>query len=69
MQSILDALATYTRSLAERQIRQAFEQSQKEVDDLRERTREGLRETKAKGRVLGTHAGSTRMTAKEKNAT
>jgi DNA invertase Pin-like site-specific DNA recombinase len=68
MQSILDALATYTRSLAERQIRQAFERSQKEVDDLRETTREGLREAKAKGRILGTRPGSTRITAKEKNA-
>ncbi len=33
---------------AEQQIRKAFEQSEKEVQDLHERTREGIREAKRK---------------------
>ncbi|KIR02533.1 hypothetical protein P261_01348 [Lachnospiraceae bacterium TWA4] len=41
------------RILVRKQIEQAFEQSQKEVDDIHERTREGIREAKRKGKLVG----------------
>lgn len=44
--TILKALTRYTMSLAEKQIKIAFDQAQKEVDDLHERTREGIRVVK-----------------------
>lgn len=44
--------------LAEQQIRKAFEQSEKEVQDLHERTREGIREAKRNGKQLGRVAGA-----------
>ena len=40
-------------AIARENIRLAFEQSQKEVDDLRERTREGLRVARAEGKQVG----------------
>ena len=42
MKSILDALNDYILTLAKKQIQLAFIQSQKEVDDLYQRTREGI---------------------------
>ena len=42
--SIMDAVSAYMMRLAERQIMLAFEQAQKEVDDLHQRTKEGIRE-------------------------
>lgn len=44
--SIMDAVRSYMVRLAEKQIRLAFEQAEKEVTDLHERTKEGLREKK-----------------------
>lgn len=43
----------YVRKLAERQIRQAFEQSEKEVADLRKRTSQGIREKRAESIANG----------------
>lgn len=43
--------------LAKRQIEQAFEQAQKEVDDLRQRTSEGLKSAALKGKRIGTERG------------
>ena len=43
---IFIGLNNYFRKLAERQIRIAFEQSEKEVTDLRQRTKEGIREAR-----------------------
>ena len=45
--------------LAAKQIEKAFEQSQKEVDDLHERTREGMREARRNGKQIGQKKGST----------
>lgn len=50
--------------LAEQQIRKAFEQSEKEVQDLHERTREGIREAKRKGKQVGRAVGVTVVTKK-----
>ena len=44
--------------VAKGQIRIAFEQSQKEVDDLRQRTREGMETAKMNGKQIGQRPGS-----------
>lgn len=44
--------------IAEEQIQIAFNQSEKEVSDLRERTKEGLRTAKKNGKVLGRAKGT-----------
>ena len=43
---ISEAINKYLLSLAKEQIRLAFEQSEKEVEDLHQRTKEGIREVK-----------------------
>ena len=47
-------------------IQRAFEQSEKEVTDLRQRTKEGLREAKARGSRVGRSEGQKARTKKEK---
>ena len=54
--------------LAEQQIRKAFEQAEKEVQDLHERTREGIREAKRKGKQVGLVTGMTVTTKKSLEA-
>lgn len=51
--SIMQAIQKYTLDLLEKQFKAAFEQAQKELDDFRERVKQGLRERKAKGLPLG----------------
>ena len=55
--------------LARQQIEIAFEQSEKEVEDLRQRTKEGLREAKASGKTLGRVKGSTVKTKRASEIT
>lgn len=50
---ILEAVNRYLLVIAKEQIRLAFEQSEKEVTDLRERTKEGLQTAKLKGKQVG----------------
>ena len=50
--------------LAEQQIHLAFEQSEKEVQDLRERTREGIVTAKLNGKIVGRPTGSRIVTKK-----
>lgn len=57
MQSIIDALNDYILTLAKRQIQLAFQQSQKEVDDLHQRTREGIETARRKGKQIGQQKG------------
>lgn len=57
MQSIIDALNDYILTLAKRQIQLAFQQSQKEVDDLHQRTREGIETARRKGKQIGQQRG------------
>lgn len=66
--AILAGVNESLRLLAKRQIRIAFEQSEKEVEDLRQRTREGLREAKARGRQIGSIKGSVYHTKKSEDA-
>ena len=49
--SVIAALNQYTVDLAKEQIRLAFAQAQKEVDDLHQRTREGMLTAKLNGKV------------------
>lgn len=65
---ILSGVNAYLRELARVQIRLAFEQSQKEVDDLRQRTREGMLTAKMEGREAGRKAGTTVETQKARIA-
>ena len=51
-------------SLAEEQIKQAFIQSEKEVNDLHTRISQGMRESKNNGIKIGLPKGSTLTTAK-----
>lgn len=60
----IEATNKVIKLLAEQQIRKAFEQSEKEVQDLHERTREGIREAKRNGKQVGRAAGS-RVTTKK----
>lgn len=55
------------RVIATQQIELAFQQSQKEVDDLRQRTKEGIVTAKAQGKVCGRPTGSKIETAKAKD--
>ena len=54
---IMDALNRYTADLAKEQIRLAFAQAQKEVDDLHQRTREGMLTAKLNGKQIGQERG------------
>ena len=55
---ILVGVNQYLMELAKEQIHIAFEQSQKEVDDLRQRTREGMETAKMNGKQIGQKAGA-----------
>lgn len=54
---ILKGINEYLMTLAKEQIRIAFEQAQKEVDDLRQRTKEGLATATLNGKILGRQTG------------
>ncbi len=66
--AVVDALQEYTTDLAKDQIRIAFEQSEKEVLDLQQRTKEGLETARLNGKTLGHEKGSTWETKKAKEA-
>lgn len=59
---------TLLHDIAVNQIRLAFEQSEKEVADLRQRTREGMAVARAQGKRVGNVEGSTRMTEKKRRS-
>ena len=65
---ILEGINRYLLALAERQIEIAFEQAEKEVLDLRQRTIEGLETARRNGKTLGRPGGRTYVTEKEKRA-
>lgn len=64
--TIIKGIREYLIKLAEKQIIIAFNQSEKEVQDLRERTKEALSERKKQGIVLGMKKGTTFETKKSK---
>lgn len=55
---IFKGLNNYFRKLAERQIRIAFEQAEKEVQDLRQRTREGIETARLSEKQIGQRVGN-----------
>ena len=65
MKAITDGINRYMLRLAEKQIILAFEQSEKEVADLHQRTKEGLQTAKLNGKTLGRRTGSKIRTKKE----
>lgn len=62
--SILKGINEYLMTLAEEQIKLAFMQSEKEVKDLRQRTKEGLLTAKLNGKQVGNVKG-TKLTTKK----
>lgn len=62
---ILEAVERYLMLLAKEQIKIAFDQAQKEVDDLRQRTREGIETARLNGKILGRPKGQRSITEKE----
>lgn len=61
---ILEAVNKYLMELAKEQIRIAFEQAEKEVADLRQRTKEGLETAKLNGKRIGIEKGRKLITKK-----
>lgn len=63
---ILEGVNKYLIKLAEKQIRIAFEQSEKEVADLHQRTKEGIETARLNGKKVGGSAnkGKTLTTKK-----
>ena len=64
----IDATNRVLMILAEKQIRYAFEQAQKEVDYLHTRTKEGMMRAKEAGHIAGRRAGSRIETRKAASA-
>ena len=65
---ILEGINRYLMELAKEQIRLAFEQSEKEVEDLHQRTREGIETARLNGKQIGQPVGATYETKKAKEA-
>lgn len=61
---ILDAVNKYLMELAKEQIRIAFEQAEKEVEDLRLRTKEGIETARINGKQIGQISGRKLITQK-----
>lgn len=55
--AITEAINRYTMRLAERQIFLAFQQAEKEVEDLHQRTKEGIETARLAGKQIGAVAG------------
>lgn len=55
---ILDGINKYLMSLAEEQIRLAFGQAEKEVQDLHQRTKEGIETARLNGKQIGQKKGA-----------
>ena len=61
---ILEGVNRYLLELAKEQIRLAFEQSEKEVRDLHQRTREGIETARLNGKQIGRQKNSIVVTRK-----
>ena len=61
---ILEGVNKYLMAIAKEQIRLAFEQSEKEVEDLHQRTKEGLETARLNGKQIGLTKG-TKLTTKK----
>lgn len=65
---ILEGVNKYLMSLAKEQIRLAFEQAEKEVEDLHQRTREGIETARLNGKQIGQPKGAKLTTKKSVKA-
>ncbi|MBQ2665150.1 MAG: recombinase family protein [Clostridia bacterium] len=61
---ILIGINSYLKKLARKQIRLAFEQSEKEVEDLHQRTKEGMETARLNGKQIGNVKG-VKLTTKK----
>lgn len=61
---ILEGINKYLFALAEEQIKIAFNQAEKEVLDLRQRTREGIETARLNGKQIGQEQGTKLVTKK-----
>lgn len=68
MTAIVDAINNYILSLAKKQIYLAFEQAEKEVTDLRQRTIEGIETARRNGKIPGRRNGQNVTTQKSVHA-
>jgi hypothetical protein len=62
----IELINNFMMALAEEQIKAAFDQSEKEVNDLHSRISQGIREAKKNGTQIGTSKGTT-LTSKKSN--
>lgn len=65
---ILKGVNAYLLTLAKEQIRLAFLQAEKEVEDLHQRTKEGIETARQNGKQIGQKQGAKLTTKKEKAA-
>lgn len=65
---ILKAINEYLLTLAKEQIKLAFEQAEKEVTDLHQRTREGIETARLSGKQIGQKKGAKLTTQKSLTA-
>ena len=65
---ILEGVNQYLMELAKEQIRIAFGQAEKEVSDLRQRTKEGIETARLNGKQIGQQKGTAYETQKARNA-
>lgn len=68
MDGIAESINRYILRLAAKQIQLAFEQSEKEVRDLHQRTREGIETARLQGKPIGRQKGRRYRTKKEQEA-
>ena len=61
---ILEGVNRYLMAVAKEQIKIAFEQSEKEVADLHQRTREGMETARLQGKQIGLKKGTVLVTQK-----
>ncbi len=60
----IEATNRVIKLLAEKQIRKAFDQAQKEVEDLHQRTKEGMETARLNGKQIGLSKGTKLITKK-----
>lgn len=65
---ILEGINKYLMTLAKEQIKLAFEQSEKEVQDLHQRTKEGIETARLNGKQIGQKKGTKLVTKKSIDA-
>lgn len=66
--AIIEALKKFQMDLAKKQIELAFQQAQKEVVDLRQRTAEGIQTARLQGKQIGQKQGSKLKVKKKEPA-